>query len=71
MTAEICTTLAGEISIECIAETDFEFKILERAWALNGYRRANGKSKAPEGGTSGFYVELLDATPKRSTTKAA
>lgn len=57
------TTLAGEISVELISETDFEFKILERAWALRGYRRANGKSSAPNsGGMSGFYVPLFDTS---------
>lgn len=66
MKVELSTTLAGEFSLECIAETDFEFRVLERAWALRSYRRANGKSTAPGGGGVGFYVPLFDASEKKS-----
>ncbi len=64
MKAELSTTLAGEFSLEIIAETDFEFKALERAWALRGYKRANGQSIAPKGGSSGFYIPLFDASKR-------
>lgn len=64
MKAELRSTLAGEFSIECIAETDFEYRILERAWALRGYERANGKTKAPGGGSTGFYIPMFNAVTK-------
>ena len=49
----------GSFSIEVIAETDLEFSILSQAWKLNGYERANGRTRAPQnGGGVGFYVPL-------------
>lgn len=59
MKVKTTATLAGEFSLEVIAENEFEFAILERAWKLNGYERANGNTIAPGGGKTGFYVPLF------------
>jgi hypothetical protein len=64
MKVELSTTLAGTFSLECITETDFEYGILERAWASRGYERGNGKSTAPNGGSTGFYIPLFSEIEK-------
>lgn len=62
MKTELHTTMAGETSIEVIAETDVEFALFERAWKLRGYPRGNGKSTAPGGGGVGFFIPLFNMT---------
>lgn len=59
MKAETSVTIGGEVCLEVIGETDFEVEMLRRAWKLNGYRSGNGKTKAPNGGSTGFYVPLF------------
>lgn len=67
MKAELSMTLAGEMAIEIIAETEAEYRLFNTAWELNGYRRASGQSVAPNGYKTGFYIDLCDLKkPARS-----
>jgi hypothetical protein len=54
-------TLAGDFSLEVVAENDFEFHLLSHAWKIQGYERANGSTTTPEGMKTGFYVPLFMA----------
>ncbi len=58
MKAELSVTLAGNVSLEIIAETKFERAILSMAWQERGYERGNGQSRFDDGAT-GFYVPLF------------
>jgi hypothetical protein len=64
MKAEISVTLAGQVSLEVIAETEFERGILEMAWRQRGYVQGNGKTTVGHmRGSTGFYVPLFETKP--------
>ncbi len=58
MKAEIHTLMRGDMSIEIIAETDAEYRLLSHFWRAREYPVGNGKSIGPNGGGMGFYVPL-------------
>lgn len=60
MKVETSITLAGDVRLEVIAESDFEIAILRRAWELNKYKFGNGRTKDAKG-SYGFYVPLFTA----------
>ena len=58
MKVELHALMAGDLSLEIIAETDLEYRLLKRAWELNGYERGNGKTITPDGLSTGYYIPL-------------
>ena len=58
MKVELHSLMAGDLGLEVIAETDIEYRLLSKAWELNGYERGNGKTIAPNGGSTGFFIPL-------------
>lgn len=62
MRAEVVTLCRGDIELEIIAETDFEFAVLNKAWAIQGYKQCNGRSLTPKGESIGVYIPLFCTT---------
>jgi hypothetical protein len=58
MKVETIMTIGGELSLEVIAESPLEYRILSKAWEMHGYRRGNGQTITPGGESTGFYVPL-------------
>lgn len=68
MKTEFCHTLAGNVSLELISETDEEYRLLAAIFRLNDWPVLSGKSNDPRDGASGFYIPLFNMT--KSTQKA-
>ena len=67
MKVELYTLMTGDLKLEVIAETDLEYRVLQKAWELNGYERGKGKTVTPDGMAAGFFIPLcrLSAPAKR------
>lgn len=70
MKVETSITLAGDVSLEVIGESDFEIAILRRAWELNSYKSGNGRTKDDKG-SYGFYVPLFTAAQTERAVASA
>lgn len=68
MKTELSITMNGKISLEVIAENQFEFALLNIIWKQQGYRRANGNTIAPDGGKTGFYIPFGRITSEEDAT---
>lgn len=70
MKVELYTLRAGDLKLEVIAETDIEYRLLQKAWELNGYERGKGKTVTPDGMAAGFFIPLcrLSAPAKKNPT---
>lgn len=64
MKIELCIFKRGDLQLEIISETELEYRLLEKAWEIQGYKRGDGKSIAPTGGSSGFYIPLCTLMAK-------
>ena len=59
MKAEFSYTLAGEVSLELISETDEEYRLLVAIFGMNQWPLRNGRSLVPSGGKVGFYIPIF------------
>jgi hypothetical protein len=63
MKVDLVALMNGTLQLELITETDVEYRLLERVWedkkdTEKSFVRGYGNTVAPNGGATGFYVDL-------------
>lgn len=74
MKVDLVALERGDLQLELITESDLEYSLLEAMWRAKrhdeNFSRGYGRSIAPAGGASGFYITLCCLRPAWEPEKA-